>query len=81
MNETSSGSFYASSDEIARAQRRYRTRKLKNNLKKYKKELRNAIVIELGPDLHGVGIQPDALFEVGNLHSDVYQLEDTQGIR
>jgi hypothetical protein len=72
MNETNNGSYYATDEEVERAQRRYKTREIKKFLQKQgKKELQNAIVIELAKDLHDVGIQPDALFELGNLHDDI----------
>jgi predicted TIM-barrel fold metal-dependent hydrolase len=72
MNETNNGSYYATDEEVKRAQCRYKTREIKKFLQKQgKKELQNAIVIELAKDLHDVGIQPDALFELGNLHDDI----------
>jgi len=72
MNETNNGSYYATSEEIEKAQKRYRTREIKKVLRNHKKDLQNAIVIELGPDLKDIGIEPDALFEVGTLHDQVY---------
>ena len=73
MNETQNGSYYATAEEIERAQRLYRTRKIKKFLRHFKKDLQNAIVIELGSDLQDVGIQPNALFEVGNIQDEIYQ--------
>jgi hypothetical protein len=61
MNETNNGSYYATEEEVKRAQRRYKTREIKKFLQKQgKKDLQNAIVIELAQDLHDVGVQPDA---------------------
>jgi hypothetical protein len=71
MNETNNGSYYAEPEEIKTAQRRYRTREIKKFLRNFKKELQNAIVIELTRDLSDLGIQPEALFEVGNLHENL----------
>ena len=67
MNESDNGSYYASSEEITKAQKKYRTRELKKYLRKFKKDKQNAIVIELQRDLHDLGIKGEALFEVGNL--------------
>jgi hypothetical protein len=77
MNETNNGSYYATAEEVKRAQRRFKTREIKKFLQKQgKKNLQNAIVIELAKDLHDVGIQPDALFELGNLHDDIADEND-----
>ena len=73
MNETRNGSYFASAEEIERAQRLYRTRNLKKFLRQFKKDLQNAIVIELEVDLQDVGIQADALFEVGNIQDEIYE--------
>jgi ribosomal protein L37AE/L43A len=67
INETNNGSYFASNEEIARAQSRF--------LRQLKKDLQNAIVIELAQDLNDVGIQPDALFEIGNLIDDYDNFE------
>jgi hypothetical protein len=67
LNESLTGSYYADEKEIQSAQRRYRTRELKRFLQKFKKNLQNAIVIELATDLNDIGIKPEALFEFGNL--------------
>jgi hypothetical protein len=71
MNETNNGSYYATAEEIKTAQRRYRTREIKKFLRSFKKQLQNAIVIELTHDLNDLGIQPEALFEVGDLHRNL----------
>jgi hypothetical protein len=77
MNETNNGSYYATDEEVKRGQRRYKTREIKIFLQTQgKKEVQNAIVIELAKDLHDVGIQPDALFELGNLHDDIADEND-----
>ncbi|CAM9121551.1 unnamed protein product [Heterosigma akashiwo] len=67
MNETPNSTFYANPEQIANAQRRYRTVELKKTLQKFKKDLQNAIIIELAQDLHDVNIKPEALFEFGDL--------------
>ena len=71
MNETANGSYYAEPQEIVNAQRRYRTRELRKYLQKFKKEIQNAIVIELERDLGDLDIKPAALFEFGNLQDDL----------
>jgi hypothetical protein len=70
MNLTVNGSFYADSDLIKEAQKRYRIKKLKHFLRggQYKKDVQNAIIIELTQDLKDVGIDPKALFDVGNIN-------------
>ena len=67
MNETANGSYYATAEQIKDAQKRYRTREIKKFLRKHKKNLQNAIVIELERDLQDLGIHQEALFELGNL--------------
>ena len=67
MNETDDGSYYATPEQIHDAQRRYRTREIKRFLRKHKKDLQNAIVIELQKDLEDLDIKQEALFELGNL--------------
>ena len=67
MNETDNGSYYAKPDSIREAQKRYRTRKLKTFLRKHKKNIQNAIIIELKDDLTSLDIKQEALFELGNL--------------
>jgi hypothetical protein len=74
MNKTTNSSYYASPEEIENAQRRYRTRELRKCLQQHKKELQNAIVIELEADLGDLGIQPAALFEFGNLQGEINEL-------
>lgn len=69
MNETSNGSYYATPEEIRNAQRRYRTRQIKKFLRKFKKNEQNAIIIELKDDLSDLGIDPAALFELGDLQN------------
>ena len=71
LNETSNGSYYAAEKEIVSAQRRYRTRELRKYLGRFKKDLKNTIVIELGRELNVLGIRPAALFEFGNLQGNV----------
>jgi protein-arginine kinase activator protein McsA len=44
---------------------------MKKFLRKEKKNIQNAIVIELTQDLLDIGIQPEALFEFGNLHHEL----------
>ena len=67
MNETRNGSYYATEEEIINAQRRYRTRQIKQFLRSYKKNEQNAIIIELNDDLRDLEIDSEALFEFGNL--------------
>ena len=67
MNETANGSYYAQPESIREAQKRYRTPKLKTFLRKHKKNLQNAIVIELKEDLESLDIKQEALFELGIL--------------
>lgn len=74
MNETPNGSYYADPDTITDAQRRYRTRKLKQFIQKEKKDLQNAIVIELEKDLNDLGIHRNALFEFGDLQAVAQQM-------
>lgn len=74
MNETSNGSYYATEEEIQKAQRMYRTREIKKHIRQFKKDKQNAIVIELRRDLEDVGIKPEALFEVGNLQDAIGEL-------
>jgi hypothetical protein len=70
MNETADGSYYATPDQIRDAQRRYRTREIKKFLRNFKKDLQNAIVIELKSDLADLGIKQEALFQLGHLMDD-----------
>jgi vancomycin permeability regulator SanA len=68
MNLTRNGSYYADPDIIKEAQKRYRIKKLKLFLRSgYKKNEQNAIIFELQADLKDMGIDPKALFDVGNL--------------
>jgi len=67
MNETDNATYFASPEQITKAQKKYRTRELKKFLRKFKKDKQNAIVIELQRDLADLGIKAEALFEVGNL--------------
>ena len=67
MNETDDGNYYANAEQIRDAQKRYRTREIKKFLRAHKKNLQNAIVIELKKDLEDLGIKQEALFELGNL--------------
>ncbi len=67
MNVTDDGSYYATPEQIHDAQRRYRTWEIKKFLQKHKKDLQNAIVIELKKDLKDLDIKQEALFELGNL--------------
>lgn len=67
LNETATGSYYATPEQIEDAQKRYRTREIKNFLRNHKKNLQNAIVIELKKDLKDLDIKQEALFELGNL--------------
>jgi hypothetical protein len=54
-------------EEIENAQRRYRTRQIKQFLRNYKKNEQNAIVIKLNEDLKDLSIGPEAMFEFINL--------------
>ena len=69
MNLTPNGSYYADPDIIREAQRRYRVKKLKHFLRsgEYKKDVQNSIVFHLTRDLKDLGVDPAALFDVGNL--------------
>lgn len=71
MNLTRNASYYADQAIIKEAQKRYRIKKLKQFLRsdsnKFKKDVQNAIIIELKRDLEDLGIDPKALFDVGNL--------------
>ena len=67
LNETATGSYYATAEQIEDAQKRYRTREMKKFLRTHKKDLQNAIVIELEKDLKDLDIRKEALFELGNL--------------
>ena len=63
--------YHADQEIIKEAQKRYRIKKLKQFLRsdsnKFKKDVQNAIIIELKRDLEDLGIDPKALFDVGNL--------------
>ena len=67
LNERATGSYYATPEQIEDAQKRYRTREIKRFLMSYKKNLQNAIVIELEQDPKDLEIKQEALFELGNL--------------
>ena len=71
-NLTSNGSYYATATQIKEAQRRYRVKMLKRFLRsqEYKKQLQNAIIIELADDLNELAVDPAALFDFGNLQGD-----------
>ena len=72
MNETERGTYYATPEQLKRAQRRYRIRVLKKFLRQFKQDVQNATVIELTRDLKDLGIDPAALFQVGaNVLADV----------
>ena len=72
MNETERGTYYATPEQLKRAQRRYRIRELKKFLRQFKQDVQNATVIELTRDLKDLGIDPAALFQVGaNVLADV----------
>jgi len=58
--------YFASPKEISRGQALFRRNSLKRFLGKKKKELRNAIVIELAADLHQLGLDPNGFFFVDN---------------
>jgi hypothetical protein len=72
MNLTGNGSYYASAEVIREAQRRYRVKRLKQFLRSgsYKKDVQNSIVFHLSTDLKELGIDPAALFDVGNLQGE-----------
>lgn len=68
MNQTTNGSYFADAIQIKEAQRRYRVKRLKLFLRNnFKKDVQNAIILALSDDLHYFGIDPRALFEVGNM--------------
>ena len=67
MNDTPDASYYATPEQIQDAQRRYRTREIKKFIRQHKKEVQNAIVIELKQDLEDLDIKQEALLELGNL--------------
>ena len=68
MNQTINGSYYADANQVKEAQRRYRVKRLKRFLRDgYKKDVQNAIILALSDDLLDLGIDPKALFEVGNM--------------
>lgn len=67
MNETTTGTYFATPGQIEIAQRKYRTREIKKFLRQHKKNLQNAVIIELEKDLKDLGIKQEALFELGML--------------
>ena len=67
MNETTTGTYFATPGQIEIAQRKYRTREIKKFLRQHKKNLQNAVIIELKKDLKDLGIKQEALFELGML--------------
>jgi len=73
MNETDNGSYYASTEQIKRGQKKFRIKQLKKFLREHKKEIQNATIIELQQDLDDLGIDPAALFEFGNLLPEIPQ--------
>lgn len=73
MNETNNGSYYADAEQITSAQRRYRTRKLKSHLRTFKKNVQNAIIVELKKDLDDLSINPQALFEFGHIQPEIHE--------
>jgi len=73
MNETRTGTYYATKEEIKVAQRKYRTREIKRFLLQFKKEEQNATIIELQADLKDLDIDPASLFELGNELRNLYE--------
>ena len=68
MNQTTNRSYYANTNQVKEAQSRYRMKQLRRFLRDgYKKDVQNAIVLALSDDLLALGIDPKALFEVGNM--------------
>lgn len=61
------GTYYANEDQVKHANRKYRIRELKMFLRKWKKDLQNATIIELTQDLEDLGIDRAALFQVDAL--------------
>ena len=78
LNVTDNGSYYANADQIKRGQRAYRIRTMKKFVRRYKKAVQNAIIIELSQDLEDLDIDPSALFDVGSIHDEMI-LENNQG--
>jgi len=75
MNETNNGSYYATEEQIKVAQRKHRTRELKKFLQKCKKDVQNATIHELKADLDYHEIPQAALFEFGNLHEAMGEIQ------
>lgn len=68
MNLTRDGSYYANPEEIEDGQRRYRIKELKKFLRSnFKKNVQNAVLIELKSELADLKIDPAALFDFGIL--------------
>ena len=69
MNQTPNGSYYASASQIQEAQKRFRVQRLKRFLRDgFKKDVQNSVILQLSSDLQDLGIDPRALFDVGNMH-------------
>lgn len=61
------GDYWASSDKLVEGQREYRRRALRKKLQEHKKDLRNAIVIELREDLRSLGLDVNQFYmDMGN---------------
>eukprot|EP00457_Paulinella_chromatophora_P003966 gb/GEZN01003976.1/.p1 GENE.gb/GEZN01003976.1/~~gb/GEZN01003976.1/.p1 ORF type:complete len:654 (-),score=47.22 gb/GEZN01003976.1/:58-2019(-) len=61
-NLSMAGSYYAEASEIRKGQNRYRSNKLRKFLQRFKKPVRNAIVIELSSELTDLGMDPNRFF-------------------
>lgn len=68
LNPTPNGSYFCNDIGLIQiGQKRYRMKEMKKFLKNHKKNIQNAIVIELSKDLLDLEIDPAALIQVGNL--------------
>lgn len=62
-NLSPDASYYATTDQVRRAQAQYRRNQLNKFLNQFKKELRNSIVLELGVDLADLGLDANAFID------------------
>jgi len=67
LNHTPDGNYFLSEEALPAAHSRYRVKVLKKFLDPKKKDLQNAIVMELAVDLRQLNIDPHGLFDFGNL--------------
>jgi hypothetical protein len=75
LNETMDGSYYATPEQMKTGQRRYRTKTLKQFLRKLKKDEQDATIIELESDLEDHGISKAVLFQIAAGEEDVNRLD------